>query len=185
MFRLGVVEDPEPAHWNYQGMIAIPYFASDGHPVAIRFRCIQNHDHRAHHHGKYNSVTGSDNRLYNVPAIARQAGRGKGFIHLTEGEFDAMILNQAGFPAIAAPGATTWVPRHSVMLEGFDQVYVWGDPDKAGAEMVQKVEKELRGSAVPIRLTEGDVNETYLAGGVEALQDAFEASVRRSGGSEV
>ena len=177
-FRLGAVDDPDPAHYNYTGMLAIPYLGPDDEPVAIRFRCIKNHEHRDHFHGKYNSVSGSANRLFNVREIVAQANAGSPSIHLTEGEFDAMILNQCGMPAVAAPGANTWLPRHSVMLAGFNQVYIWGDPDKAGAEFVQKVERELKGAGVPIKLRGGDVNETFLAGGEDALRDAFESSTR-------
>lgn len=177
-FRLGVVDDPDPAHFNYRGMLSIPYLGHDNEPVAIRFRCMKNHDHRANYHGKYNSVAGGANRLFNVGEIIRQAESGSSSIHLTEGEIDAMTLNQAGFPAIAAPGAATWEQRHSVMLAGFDKVYIWGDPDSAGAEFVQKVEAGLRGSGVPIRLTEGDVNDVYVQGGREAIREAFDRSVR-------
>ena len=176
--RLGVVDDPEPSHWNYQGMLSIPYLGPDDKPVAIRFRCMKDHNHREHGHGKYNSLTGAPNRLYNVRQIVAQAAGEDGIIHLTEGEFDAMILTQCGFPAVAAPGAKSWLPRHTAMLAGFEQVYIWGDPDEAGAQFVQEVERALRGSAQPIRLTSGDVNETFLEGGTDALHAAFERSLK-------
>jgi 5S rRNA maturation endonuclease (ribonuclease M5) len=54
------------------------------------------------------------------------------------------------------------------MLAGFSRVWVWGDPDDAGAEFVQKVTRSLR-NAKGVRLRDGDVSDTYQAGGADAL----------------
>lgn len=162
--RLGVVDDPDPEHRRYLGMLAIPYLDKDGLPLTIRFRCLEDHNHRDFYHGKYNSIAGEPARIYGVGAIHR-AGR---VLHLTEGELDAIILNQIGLPAIGAPGAKSWKRRHSIMLSGFSRVYIWADPDDAGAEFAQAVMSKVR-SATTLRLKDGDVNDTYLAGGADAL----------------
>jgi 5S rRNA maturation endonuclease (ribonuclease M5) len=47
-------------------------------------------------------------------------------------------------------------------------VHVWGDPDQAGAELVNRICRALP-AARGVRLTDGDVTETYLAGGADAL----------------
>jgi len=54
------------------------------------------------------------------------------------------------------------------MLAGFSRIYVWGDPDDAGAAFMQRVCKALR-QAKAVNLRDGDVTETYLAGGADAL----------------
>ena len=54
------------------------------------------------------------------------------------------------------------------MLAGFSRVWVWGDPDDAGAEFTARVCRALR-SAKGVRLRHGDVTDTYLAGGTDAL----------------
>ena len=164
--RLGVVDDPAPEHRRYLGMLAIPYLDRSGQPLTVRFRCMEEHDHRAFYHGKYNSVAGEPSRMYGIGSIfeARKV------IHLTEGEFDAMILSQAGLPAVGAPGAKSWKRRHSIMLSGFSRVYIWADPDDAGAEFAQTVMSKVR-QATTLRLTDGDVTDTYLQGGKEALYD--------------
>jgi DNA primase len=110
------------------------------------------------------SMTDDPSRVFNVRAI-HQAGDE---IHVTEGEFDAIILSKIGLPAVAIPGAKAWKGHHRRMLAGFSRVYVWGDPDDAGAEFVQKVTRSLR-SAKGVRLRGGDVTDTYLAGGADAL----------------
>ena len=168
--RLGVVHDPNVEHQRYEGMIAIPYLDAKGEDtLAMRFRCIEDHDHRAMHHGKYNSLAGSPSRLYNVRSI-----RGaRDVIHLAEGEFDAMILTQEGFPAVAAPGANSWKPHHTIMLGGFEKVYIWGDPDDAGMQFAQKILASLPESAEMVQLKNGDVTDTYLSGGREALEEVL------------
>ncbi len=164
--RLGVVTDPLPGHEPFRGMIAIP-FMLDGKPLRIRFRCMQNHDHSAFSHGKYMQPTGESIMAYNVGAIDRAGDT----IHVTEGEFDAMILNQVGLPAIGFPGASTFKPHHGRMLAGMNRVWVWGDPDQAGAEFVQKILNRLPRSARGVKLRGGDVTDTFLAGGAKALHN--------------
>ncbi len=163
-FRLGVVADPFPGHERFRGMLAIPYLGHRGQPLCIRFRCIAQHNHRDFGHGKYMSMTDEPARVFNVSAIHRATSE----IHITEGEFDAMVLNQIGLPAIAIPGAHLWQNHMRRMLAGFNRAYVWGDPDDAGADLVNRITRALR-SAKGVRLRDGDVTETYLAGGADAL----------------
>lgn len=165
-FRLGVVADPEPGHEQYRGMLAIPYLGIHSKPLTIRFRCLEQHEHRFH--GKYNSMAEEPNRVYNVPAIHHADDE----IHVTEGELDAIILTMLGLPAVAIPGANGFQPHHRRMLAGFSRAWVWGDPDEAGGRFVTSIERGLS-SAVPIRLRReiGDVTETYLVGGEKAIYD--------------
>lgn len=161
--RLGVVADPIPAHMAYAGWIAIPYLVQ-GRPVRVRFRrpdwCDQ-------HSNKYGQPTGEGLLTYGVDSI--HAARDT--LHVTEGEFDRLILLQAGFHAIGFPGASTFRGYHGRMLAGFNRVWVWGDPDQAGAEFSQKVVNRLPRSARAVQLRVGDVTDTFLAGGVKALHD--------------
>lgn len=168
-FRLGVVGDPAPGHVKHKGRLAIPYLDQFGAPLAIRFRCVDNHNCRDEGHGKYQTMPGDPPRLFNVGAIHRADNE----IDLCEGELDAVILSQIGLHAVALPGANVWKPRHRLLLAGFDVIRVWGDPDDAGGEFMKKVTHSLP-RARGVRLTEGDVTETYLAGGAEALLDLIQ-----------
>lgn len=167
--RLGVVVEPFAGHSRYQGMLAIPYLDKAGRPLTVRFRCMEEHEHRDYFHGKYNSIAGDPGRLYNVAAIHRAAATGDE-IHVTEGELDSIILNKIGLMAVALPGASTWRPHHRRMLAGFNKVYVWGDDDDAGAEFVQKITHSMR-SAVGVNIRGGDVTDNYLAHGAQHLLD--------------
>jgi DNA primase len=163
-FRLGVVADPVPGHERFEGWLAIPYLDRDGLPLSVRFRCIHEHDHRAYSHGKYMSMVDEPSRVFNVRAIHEADDT----IHVTEGEMDAIVLNQIGLPAVAIPGAVGFQPHHRRMLAGFSRVWVWGDPDEAGGEFTARVTRALRGGR-GVRLRNGDVNETYLREGAEGL----------------
>ncbi|WP_254792784.1 toprim domain-containing protein [Streptomyces sp. CC77] len=132
----------------------------------MRFRCLEEHNHRDLGHGKYHSLKDDPPRLYGVDAIHTAGDE----IHVTEGELDAITLRRIGLHAVAVPGAALWRPRHRRMLAGFSRVWVWGDPDEAGAELITRVSRSLR-TAQGVRLRDGDVTETYMAEGAEALLD--------------
>lgn len=167
--RLGVVLDPFPGHGRMRGWLAIPYLDRNGQPLQIRFRCPEEHNHRAFGHGKYMTPTGNPARMYGIESI-HQAGDE---IHVTEGELDREILrHKLGVHAVGVPGVESWKGRHSRMLAGFSRIWVWGDPDDAGANFVQRVIRSLR-QAKGINLRLGDVTDTYLAGGMDALLSAW------------
>ncbi len=172
-YRLGVVADPYPGHERQAGRLAIPYLGHDGRVLTIRFRCLEEHDHRAFQHGKYNTLKDDPPRLYGVDAIHRASDE----IHVTEGELDALTLRRIGLHAIGVPGASLWQPRHRRMLAGFSRVWVWGDPDEAGAELVTRISRSLR-TAQGVRLRDGDVTETYVAGGADALINLCPSAAR-------
>jgi hypothetical protein len=169
--RLGVVVDPIPGHESFRGMLAIPYLLK-GQPLRVRFRCMQDHDHEFH--GKYMQPAGETTIIYNVNAIHDA----KHVLHVTEGEFDAMILQQIGLPAVAFPGAKSFKGHHGRMLAGFNRLWVWGDPDAAGAEFVTKVTNRLPRSARGVKLTHGDVTDTFLAGGAKALVSLIDGELK-------
>lgn len=168
-YRLGVVADPYPGHSKYRGMLAIPYLDAEGRPLSIRFRCLEEHNHRDFHHGKYNTVKDEPARVYGVDSIHRAGEE----LHVTEGELDRIILQKLGWHAVGFPGANNFKPRHRRVLAGFSRIWVWGDPDDAGAEFVNKICRSLR-QAKGVRLRQGDVSDTYLAGGEQALRAAFD-----------
>ncbi len=162
--RLGVVTDPLPGHARFKGWLSIPYLDKDGMPLTIRFRCLQQHQCRDSGHGKYATLTDDIPRMYGVGSIHRATDS----IHVTEGEFDAMILCKVGLPAVAVPGANLWARHHRRMLAGFSRVWVWGDPDDAGAEFNAKVTRSLR-QAKAVSIRGGDVSQVYMADGADAL----------------
>lgn len=169
-FRLGVVDDPMPGHERRRGWLAIPYLDRDGRPLYIRFRRPPELDYDESI-PKYLGMEGEPIRMFNVGAIHRAETE----IHVTEGEFDAMVLSQLGLHAVALPGAVSFAGRHRRMLAGFNKIWVWGDPDDAGADFVNRVMKALpRARGVRLSKDVGDVTDTYLALGAEGIFELFD-----------
>lgn len=152
--RLGVVADPRPGHEGYRGMICIPYLVK-GVPVMVRFRNLSDHG------PKYLQPKGSKSRIYGVDDIHSATDT----IGVAEGEFDKLILQQCGLPAIAIPGANAFQAHHARMLYGFSRIWVFGDPDQAGAEFITTIVNRLPRSAKGVNMRGGDVTELYVASG--------------------
>lgn len=169
-FRLGVVgEHPAPGHDRFRDWLVIPYLHPSGYPVQLRFRCLQDHRCRDFGHGKYMTIADDPARMFNVGALVEAGDT----IHVCEGELDAIILTQLGYHAVALPGAQGFAGHHRRLLAGFSRIHVWGDPDAAGAEFVNKVTKRLR-NAKGVYLKAGDVTDTYLTGGPTAIHDLID-----------
>lgn len=169
--RLGVVpEDCLPEHRRFIGWLAIPYLGLDERPVQMRFRCLRKHEHVGH--GKYMTMDGDPARVYNVKALVEADTD----IHVTEGEIDAMVLSMLGYPAVAIPGASGFQSHHRRMLAGFSRVFVWGDPDEAGAQFATRITRAM-GQALSIRLDIGDINETFVTQGEAAIHAALAKAI--------
>lgn len=167
--RLGVVpSDCLNEHRRFIGWLVIPYLGQDERPVQLRFRCMTP---ACPHigHGKYMTMDGDPARVYGVDAIVNADTE----IHVTEGELDAIILRLLGYYAIAIPGATGFQSHHRRMLAGFGRVFVWGDPDEAGAAFASKITR-MMSQAISVRLPNGDINDTYLAEGAAAIKAAYD-----------
>lgn len=173
-FRLGYVETPRMGH-GHRGWIAIPYLGVDGRPLSIRFRCIQDHDCGERGHGKYAGLAGERTRPYNVRSYVDSDDT----IHLTEGEFDTMILQQNGYHAMAIPGAQNYKRHYTPMLSGFSRIYVWGDGDEAGQHFIHRV-IQSNSAAVGVPLSDGDdVNSLFLREGAQGIENLIESVDRK------
>lgn len=153
-------------------MLAIPYLGSRNRPLTVRFRCIS-HEGKCEGHGKYRTLPGDHARMFNVRAIHEAEEARCDEIHVTEGELDAIVLEQLGHYAVALPGANQWRKHHAKMLAGFERVFVWADPDEAGGQFAGDVLASLY-AAQKVPLRDGDVNESFLKGGVEAINELKE-----------
>lgn len=166
-FRLGLVDDPLPGHGYYRGKLVIPFLHPTGYPLTVRFRRFAGDEGP-----KYLSMSDDPSRMFNVGAILRAGEE----IHLTEGEFDAMILEQLGHPAVAVAGAQAWKPHYRTLLAGFTRVFIWGDGDDAGADLVNRVSRAViraRGVRVP---KGSDVTDVFLSEGAEGIAALIEAA---------
>lgn len=107
-FRLGYVDTPlSPDHEFVRGRVVIPNICQAGHPVGLKFGSM---DPLIEKKYKYLYLRGSDTRLWNLQALNYCRGR----IFVTEGEFKALALEDAGIPAVGVPGANVMGPQPEV-----------------------------------------------------------------------
>ena len=138
------------------GMITIPYHVA-GQVVTIRGRTwpYTDDDFTTWEHGryqpaknKYKTLGGSTGRLFNTDATW-----GNKSITVTEGEFDAISLEQAGFPAVAVPGAQAWQPEWDGYFTHMRRVWVIYDRDPAGERGATKLVDRLGTKARRVHLS--------------------------------
>lgn len=160
-FRLGFVADPLPGHEHVRGKLAIPYLSPTGEVGTIRFRSIGETSGP-----KYLSMANDTPRLFNVSDLELPVTG----IVMTEGEFDAMIIKQCGYPVVGVPGASAWQTVWRRLLIQYNVVYLLHDDDDAGREMVKAISSHLD-NIRPIPMDHGDVNDYYLRNGLSGIKE--------------
>lgn len=167
-FRLGYVPSFHDSEPRYLDRISIPYLRPAG-VVEIKYRLCDLDDDVAHkERPKYVNRPGAVTRLFNTEAAFRASDS----IVITEGEIDAVILTQVGIPAIGVPGVNNFKPHFMRIFEDFDRVLVYADGDKPGHDFADELQSSL--GAQPVYMPDGmDVNDVYLNGGREFLEEKF------------
>jgi DNA primase len=157
--RLGVVEEPEIGHEQYQGRLSIPYVTKTG-VVDLRFRSLN-----PAVEPKYMGLTGADTKMYNVLDVERAGD----FIAVCEGELDTITLSACvGIPCVGVPGANSWKKHYTRLLADFERVYVFADGDQPGREFASSLARELPVTVVQFPDGE-DVNSYYTNYGSSAV----------------
>jgi DNA primase len=166
-YSLGTVNPPINGHESYQGWISIPYITANGDCVGFKFR--RTDDGKP----KYGGPTGQKSHLYNVSDLLIDSRH----IVVCEGELDTVIVSGVlGIPAVGVPGVAAWKSHFPKLFAGYDTIYVVGDNDikedgsNPGAEFSKRVASEVINSVI-VQLPAGmDVNDYYLAHGVDATK---------------
>jgi hypothetical protein len=133
------------------GMITLPYHVA-GQVVSLRGRTWPHVDvdWDTWEHGrydappnKYKTLAGTGTRLFNTDAVWENRE-----ITIAEGEMDALVLEQAGFPAMGAPGAQSWQDEWDGYLTNVKRVWLVYDRDPAGergaAKLVERFGSKVR-----------------------------------------
>jgi DNA primase len=158
-YQLGYVVDADNGLERFNNSISIPYLrpqmvGAARRVASVRFRYLVPRSH------KYDSIRGSKAHLFNVEATDAKD------IYITEGEFDAIILSQLGYPAVGVPGASLFNASWKYLFSGADSVVLVFDGDDAGDRGSQRIASIL-GEVCPVirraQLPPGtDVTELYL-----------------------
>lgn len=162
-FRLGVVTNPEPNHDFMVSRLAIPSIGVRG-VISLRFRCMQGHDCKASDCNKYLGEDGVETRIWNPQALHVPGSR----IGISEGELDGISLEMSGLPAIGVPGGHNWKPHYPRLFQGYDEVFVFGDPDDAGKKFNTRVLRDVP-HAIVVTMGQGDVNDVYREEGAAGV----------------
>lgn len=125
-------DDEEWAHIRDKGWIAMPRIEGDK-VVAVKLRSIVEK--------AFSQVNNMDGRaLFNIETV-----NPLGPVYVTEGEFDAAIMEMCGFNAVSAPSAGAEICTDArVRLKLAERIYLAGDNDgKVGSEYMKKLQREL------------------------------------------
>jgi DNA primase len=167
-YHLGFIKEPFATHENYQGWLSIPYITVLGHCVGFKFRRLDDGK------PKYGAPLGQKGHLYNVRDIIVTSE----YIAVCEGELDTIICSAVlGIPAVGVPGVAAWKTHFPKLFSGYETVYVVGDNDvkedgsNPGAEFAKRVANEVMNSTIVTLPPNMDINDYYLANGVEATRN--------------
>lgn len=123
----GLMNDQDyPLFWD---RLLIPYF-NRGQVVALRAKQIG---------GNVIQAKNTSIRLFGTDNL-----RGRGEVFVCEGEFDAMYLDQLGFPSCAIPGALSFQDLWSMYFEEAKRAFVVLDSDDAGRKGAVKISSILK-----------------------------------------
>jgi DNA primase len=113
--------------------ISIPHFVN-GVVENIKFRNLSREP-------KYDSLKDREfTHLWPWDYFRTKFGGKFGVLFITEGEFDCMLLLQAGLPAVSVPsGCNTDLGKFIPFLKQFQHIYLCYDLDEAGFKAVDRV----------------------------------------------
>ena len=149
--------------WNVRtqpdGKLAIPYLTRDGEVSAIQYRLALTG------YPRFKWRDGDTVILYGLWRLNEWITEHT--LYLTEGTTDTWTMWHAGLPALGIPSATTWREEWWRELDGFPQLVLIPDTDKAGADLAEKLAntcpEQYRERVYVLQLPDGvkDVNELW------------------------
>ena len=155
------------------GNLMFPYHTDAGEHVFNKFRLprkLQKGERKAWRESDTMPVLyGMDKCDYSKP------------LTICEGEIDAMACHESGIPnAVSVPSGTedfTWIDTCWEFLQKFDSIYLFGDNDTAGREMVRRLSVKLSDKRVcVVRYEYKDANELMYRQGKESVKVAWESA---------
>lgn len=170
-FRLGVVGSAEPGFEKYLHRLAIPYFDRAG-VCGFEFRCLKDHDCKKVSCRKYLQVDGQELGLWNVLDVVDSD---EDTMHICEGVLDGITLTQVvgNEPVGALSGVSKWAPYFPYLLQGFERVVLWADPDEAGDKMRLKFRQHVPSVDIVNLPAPDDVNSLFCGKGPESIRSLY------------
>lgn len=148
-------------------MVTIPVHAPDGMAVGFVGRSIEGKD--------FKNTPGlpKAKTLFN---LHRTKSSSK--IYVVESSFDAIRLDQVGFPAVATLGANVSNFQIDLLRKYFNNIYVIADNDEAGGNMKERIVEKLGSRVSVIQLDKkykdiGDMDDEAIT----SLEFSFDKSI--------
>ncbi len=158
-FKLGYSEN--------QDMVSIPVQNNDGLCVGFVGRSVEGKDF------KNTSKLPKSKLLFNLNRV-KTASR----VYVVESSFDAIRLDQVGFPAVATLGANVSSKQIDLLQKYFSDIIIIADNDEAGGNMKEKIVERLNGNVTVINLDKqykdiGDMDDKSI----KELEYQFDKSI--------
>ncbi|NBP55198.1 toprim domain-containing protein [bacterium] len=158
-FKLGYSEK--------QDMICIPVCNNEGLCVGFVGRSIEGKDF------KNTTRLPKSKVLFNLNKV-KTASK----VYVVESSFDAIRLDQVGFPAVATLGANVSSKQIDLLQKYFSDIIIIADNDEAGGNMKEKIVERLDGNVTVINLDKqykdiGDMEDNSI----KELEYQFDKSI--------
>jgi DNA primase len=158
-FKLGYSEN--------QDMISIPVYNHEGLCVGFVARSIEGKDF------KNTTKLPKSKLLFNLNRV-KAASK----VYVVESSFDAIRLDQVGFPAVATLGANVSSKQIDLLQRYFSDIIIIADNDEAGGNMKEKIVERLDGNVTVINLDKqykdiGDMDDKSI----KELEYQFDKSI--------
>jgi DNA primase len=97
---------------------------------------------------------------------------------VVESSFDAIRLDQCGFPAVATLGANVSKIQTDLLQKYFNEIYVIADNDEAGGNMKNKIIERLGSRVIVIKLDKqykdiGDMSDDAI----KKIEESFDKTI--------
>jgi DNA primase len=151
-----------------QDMVTVPVHSPDGLPIGFVGRSIEGKEFK-NTPGLPKSKT-----LFNLHRV-----KTSGKVYVVESSFDAIRLDQCGFPAVATLGSNVSNIQIELLQKYFNDIIVIADNDEAGGNMKTKIVEKLGSRVSVIKLNKqykdiGDMDDKSI----QELDFQFDKSIQ-------
>lgn len=150
-----------------QDMVTVPVHSPSGMPLGFVGRSIEGKE--------FKNTPGlpKAKTLFNLHRV-KAADR----VYVVESSFDAIRLDQCGFPAVATLGSNVSNFQIDLLQKYFNNIIVIADNDEAGGNMKSRIQEKLGSRVSVIQLDKqykdiGDMSDD----GIKELQVSFDKSI--------
>lgn len=150
-----------------QDMVTIPVHSPDGMEIGFVGRSVEGKEFK-NTPGLPKSKT-----LFNIHRVKTSDK-----VYVVESSFDAIRLDQCGFPAVATLGANVSTAQTDLLQKYFNNIIVIADNDEAGGNMKNKIIERLGSRVSVIKLDKqykdiGDMSDEAI----KNIDSAFDKSI--------